>query len=181
MSDTASSCSIRNPSIFSSQAVQGMEDDDDITVRANNLSAVCSTIKKNLQSLTFEDHCSVTEACSDDDSVGSNCDGFDEDDGDGFTDRYGWSEDEVAKEMNRDSYGWDRAGVEDELERNARERMATKSDNAAIPIYLWKEHLLKDGPTPWVPTEGNGWLKGPIYLWKVDINTKPVRFIIFEG
>jgi hypothetical protein len=35
------------------------------------------------------------------------------------------------------------------IEREARQQKATKSDDAEIPAYLWEEHMLQDGPTPW--------------------------------
>jgi hypothetical protein len=38
------------------------------------------------------------------------------------------------------------------IEREARERKSTKFDDAEIPAYLWEEHLLQDGPTPWDAT-----------------------------
>jgi hypothetical protein len=34
--------------------------------------------------------------------------------------------------------------------RQKREQKATKADNAEVPEYIWEEHLLNDGPTPWV-------------------------------
>jgi hypothetical protein len=40
----------------------------------------------------------------------------------------------------------------DHIEREARQRKATKSNDAEIPAYLWEEHLLQDGPTPWDTT-----------------------------
>jgi hypothetical protein len=40
-----------------------------------------------------------------------------------------------------------------EIDREKRERKATKSDNAEVPEYLWEEHLLADSPTPWVVAE----------------------------
>jgi hypothetical protein len=29
---------------------------------------------------------------------------------------------------------------------------ATQSNDSEIPTYLWEEHLLQDGPTPWDAT-----------------------------
>jgi hypothetical protein len=40
-----------------------------------------------------------------------------------------------------------------EIAREKRERKATKADDAAVPEYLWEEHLLNDCPTPWVLKE----------------------------
>jgi hypothetical protein len=37
----------------------------------------------------------------------------------------------------------------DAIGREARERKATKADDAAVPEELWEEHLLNDRPTPW--------------------------------
>jgi hypothetical protein len=37
----------------------------------------------------------------------------------------------------------------DGIARGARQRKATKSDDAEVPEYLWEEHLMQDGPTPW--------------------------------
>ena len=37
----------------------------------------------------------------------------------------------------------------DSVSREHRERKATKSDSAPVPTYLWEEHLVVDGPTPW--------------------------------
>jgi hypothetical protein len=38
----------------------------------------------------------------------------------------------------------------DAIAREARERKATKADDAKVPEYLcWEDHLLNDGPTPW--------------------------------
>jgi hypothetical protein len=38
----------------------------------------------------------------------------------------------------------------DAIAREARERKATKADDAEVPEYLWwEDHLLNDGPTPW--------------------------------
>jgi hypothetical protein len=41
------------------------------------------------------------------------------------------------------------------LARELRERKVTKSDDAAVPEYLWEEHLLSDGPTPWNISEAD--------------------------
>jgi hypothetical protein len=49
--------------------------------------------------------------------------------------------------------------------REKRERKATKSDNAEIPEYLWEEHLLQDGVTPWVVTN-RGKLRRAISLMR---------------
>ena len=38
--------------------------------------------------------------------------------------------------------------------REARERMATKSDDARIPTELWLEHLMAEGAYPW---KGMAW------------------------
>jgi hypothetical protein len=46
---------------------------------------------------------------------------------------------------------WD-AALEDAACQK-REQKATKADDAPIPEYLWEEHLLSDGPTPWVVTD----------------------------
>jgi hypothetical protein len=40
-----------------------------------------------------------------------------------------------------------------EVSRQHRERKATKSDDAEVPEYLWEDHFLSDGPTPWVVTD----------------------------
>ena len=32
-----------------------------------------------------------------------------------------------------------------EIAREARERKATKADDAEVPIYLWEEHMINDG------------------------------------
>jgi hypothetical protein len=40
-----------------------------------------------------------------------------------------------------------------EVSRQHRERKATKSDDAEIPEDLWEDHLLSDGPTPWVVSD----------------------------
>jgi len=37
----------------------------------------------------------------------------------------------------------------DEQSRDKRERKATKSDDAPVPTWLWRDHLIADGPTPW--------------------------------
>jgi hypothetical protein len=37
----------------------------------------------------------------------------------------------------------------DGASRRAREKKAVKSDDAGVPEYLWLEHLVDDGPTPW--------------------------------
>jgi hypothetical protein len=37
----------------------------------------------------------------------------------------------------------------DAIGREARERKATKADDATVPEELWEAHLLNDGPTPW--------------------------------
>jgi hypothetical protein len=41
------------------------------------------------------------------------------------------------------------------LARELRERKARKSDDAALPEYLWEEHLLSDRPTPWTISEAD--------------------------
>jgi hypothetical protein len=52
-----------------------------------------------------------------------------------------------------------KAEQKEEWDRLARcelwERKATKSDDAAVPEYLWEEHLLRDGPTPWTISEAD--------------------------
>jgi hypothetical protein len=43
-------------------------------------------------------------------------------------------------------------GMKEELDgasRRAWEKKAVKSDDAGVPEYLWLEHLVEDGPTPW--------------------------------
>jgi hypothetical protein len=37
----------------------------------------------------------------------------------------------------------------DEIARTKQEQRAAKSDDAMAPKYLWVEHLMSDGPTPW--------------------------------
>ncbi len=44
----------------------------------------------------------------------------------------------------------------DEISRVEREKLATKSDDAEIPVYLWREHLVNDGPTPWTEVQQTG-------------------------
>jgi hypothetical protein len=39
--------------------------------------------------------------------------------------------------------------VLEDIAREARQRKATKSDDAEMPTYLWEDYLMKDGPTPW--------------------------------
>jgi hypothetical protein len=39
------------------------------------------------------------------------------------------------------------------IERNVRERKATKSNNAEVPEYLWLEHLCEDGDRVWTMDE----------------------------
>jgi hypothetical protein len=41
-----------------------------------------------------------------------------------------------------------KAALED-IACEARQRKATKSDDAEIPTYLWEDHLMQDDPTPW--------------------------------
>eukprot|EP00978_Attheya_sp_CCMP212_P017428 scaffold46399_cov52-Attheya_sp.AAC.1 len=36
-----------------------------------------------------------------------------------------------------------------EIDREKRERKATKSDDAEVPVYLWEEHLIDDGEFGW--------------------------------
>jgi hypothetical protein len=50
-------------------------------------------------------------------------------------------------ELEAQKQEWDRLGQE------LRERKATKSDDAVVPEYLWEDHLLSDGPTPWEVSE----------------------------
>ncbi len=40
--------------------------------------------------------------------------------------------------------------------REERDKTATKSDKAPVPTYLWEEHLVADGPTPWSPEQQKG-------------------------
>jgi hypothetical protein len=38
----------------------------------------------------------------------------------------------------------------DDVAWTKREQKAAKADGAAVPEYLWLEHLMDDGPTPWL-------------------------------
>ena len=46
--------------------------------------------------------------------------------------------------------------AEETLDRETREKKATKSDKAPVPIYLWEEHLQNDGPSPWTDQQKEG-------------------------
>ncbi len=46
--------------------------------------------------------------------------------------------------------------VTDTLSREERDKKATKSDKAPVPIYLWEEHLVADGPSPWSVEQQKG-------------------------
>ena len=48
----------------------------------------------------------------------------------------------------------EQASVVERVTREARERMATKSDDARIPTELWLEHLMSEGAYPW---KGTAW------------------------
>jgi hypothetical protein len=37
-----------------------------------------------------------------------------------------------------------------DIARTKREQKAAKADDADIPEYLWLDHLMADGPTPWL-------------------------------
>jgi hypothetical protein len=49
-----------------------------------------------------------------------------------------------------------REGVFNEGDTILRERKATKSDDAAVPEYLWLEHLVEDGPSEWLAKQQEG-------------------------
>ena len=52
--------------------------------------------------------------------------------------------------------GLGRDPVSAQINREHRERKATKSDTAPIPTYLWEEHLIEDAPTPWTDKQKEG-------------------------
>jgi hypothetical protein len=66
--------------------------------------------------------------------------------------------------------------VKDHLEgitKDMRERKATKSDDAAVPMSLWEEHLVEDGTREWTAEEKKGlpracdfFRKRMLYWWK---------------
>ena len=45
------------------------------------------------------------------------------------------------------------SSVADDILRETREKKATKSDKDPVPTYLWEEHLVADGPSPWSDKE----------------------------
>jgi hypothetical protein len=55
---------------------------------------------------------------------------------------------EALKDESNDQKKVDFAAID----RTQREQKAAKSDDAEVPKYLWVEHLMDDGPTPWPET-----------------------------
>jgi hypothetical protein len=47
-------------------------------------------------------------------------------------------------------------GVFNEVDKILRERKAMKSDDAAVPEYLWLEYLVEDGPSEWSAKQQGG-------------------------
>jgi len=50
----------------------------------------------------------------------------------------------VSRGCIRDTKGEETGTDQEEIERNRREKVATKNDDAQIPEYLWAEHLISD-------------------------------------
>jgi hypothetical protein len=58
-----------------------------------------------------------------------------------------------------------REGVFNEVDKILREWKATKSDDAAVPEYLWLEHLVDDGPGKWSKKQQEGLPVAMDLLW----------------
>eukprot|EP00978_Attheya_sp_CCMP212_P038618 scaffold192997_cov28-Attheya_sp.AAC.1 len=77
---------------------------------------------------------------------------------------------EAVVENTTDSSIGSSAGL-DAIQREARERLATKADDAEVPTYLWEEHLIDDSEGRFVPDHlpalriVGGWLKLVMLCW----------------
>jgi hypothetical protein len=71
-----------------------------------------------------------------------------------------------------------------EVSRQHRERKATKSDDAEVPEDLWEDHLLSDGPTPWIVSDRTKLREGMWLLrrrmlrwWKQNVTITFLRWV----
>ena len=59
----------------------------------------------------------------------------------------------------------------DDITREARERKATKADDAEVPVYLWFEHMFEDGDCAWTMQQQEqikaqaDWMRGRMLSW----------------